>query len=442
MRYRLSLAKLSGMDFSLLIANIALTALGILFIFSANVSSDGRILSDEYLRQALFATIGLLLLLVIASLDIDFFKEYALWIYLSLIALVVYTLFFGKVVNGAKSWIGLGGFGIQPSELLKPATILLLAKYLEKSANTGVKPLMRLAVALCLVGLPVLLLLRQPDMGTALVFIPILFAVCYLGGITRRYLVFLITCLLLTLVLAFLPHVDALLLKANSPIIKILSGGAFVPFIIAGLALVVGLSFWGFRATASRLFYWLMYASSCLCVSLGAGFLGGNLLQEYQVKRLIVFLAPDKFPNAEAWNILQSLNAIGSGGVAGQGFLQGPQIHSGFVPEKSTDFIFSVIAEEWGFLGGSLVFFLFALVLVRGYLIMRRSRDSFSVMVVGGILGMLFYHFAINVGMTMGVMPVTGIPLPFISYGGSSLLSILASMGLIQCTHLGKSRFL
>ena len=234
-------------------------------------------------------------------------------------------------------------------------------------------------------------------MGTSLVFIPIFLSVCYLGGMARRHLAFLVICLALTIV--FLFYIDSLLLKVNSPLSRCSLAELSCPILWLASRSRDRLSF-----GASVLQHQGFSIGSCSHLLAFAyrselDSLGGRFLQDYQVKRLIVFLAPDRFPNAEAWNILQSLNAIGSGGVAGQGYLQGPQIHSGFVPEKSTDFIFSVVAEEWGFLGGSLVFFLFAVVLIRGYLIMRKSRDPFAVMVAGGILGMIFYHFAINIGM-------------------------------------------
>jgi rod shape determining protein RodA len=164
---------------------------------------------------------------------------------------------------------------------------------------------------------------------------------------------------------------------------------------------------------------------------MGFSLLAHKVLKEYQVMRLIVFLDPSIDPRGSGWNILQSITAIGSGGFSGRGFLLGPQSHNKYIPQQSTDFIFSIVAEEWGFLGGVLVFGLFWLLLSRCVAIMRTARDSFSRYATGGIMGMIFFHFMINAGMAMGIMPITGIPLFLLSYGGSSLLTVMMAVGIL-----------
>jgi rod shape determining protein RodA len=159
-------------------------------------------------------------------------------------------------------------------------------------------------------------------------------------------------------------------------------------------------------------------------------FVARKVLAEYQIMRLIVFLDPNVDPRGAGWNIIQSITAIGSGGLWGKGYLQGTQSHYNYLPQQSTDFIFSIFSEEWGFAGGILIFALFLLIVIRLLRIVRLSSDTFGSLIASGLAGMFIFHFIINVGMTMGIMPITGIPLPFMSYGGSSMLSGMGGIGL------------
>ncbi|HPB66351.1 MAG TPA: FtsW/RodA/SpoVE family cell cycle protein, partial [Spirochaetales bacterium] len=205
------------------------------------------------------------------------------------------------------------------------------------------------------------------------------------------------------------------------------------------LVLVAALSLLGFRFFKKRYYYWLAYGSAIGSLGLAFSLAGQRLLKDYQVKRLIVFLDPSIDPLGSGWNILQSITAIGSGGVAGKGFLQGTQSHYRYLPQQSTDFIFSIISEELGFIGGIVIFGLFFYILVRLALSMRKLRDVASSSFVAGVFGIIFFHFMINAGMAMGVMPITGIPLLFLSYGGSSLWSICIGVGL--CLGVGARRY-
>jgi rod shape determining protein RodA len=171
-------------------------------------------------------------------------------------------------------------------------------------------------------------------------------------------------------------------------------------------------------------------------LSLGMSFVARRVLKEYQIMRLIVFLDPEVDPQGAGWHIIQSITAIGSGGLAGKGYLQGTQSHYRFLPQQSTDFIFSIFTEEWGFLGGLLVFVLFLLICLRLVRIMKITADSFGAYIAAGLSGVYIFHFLINVGMTMGIMPVTGIPLLFMSYGGSSVLSAMSGIGLAMSIYV------
>jgi rod shape determining protein RodA len=193
----------------------------------------------------------------------------------------------------------------------------------------------------------------------------------------------------------------------------------------------LGLSIWGWLSFKKKYYFWIAYTSLLVVGSLAASSLAHNALKDYQIMRLIVFLDPSIDPRGSGWNILQSITAIGSGGVIGKGFLQGTQSHYRYLPQQSTDFIFSIIAEEWGFLGGFAVFGLFFILLRRCANLLKTAKDSYATYVVAGIMGMIFFHFMINAGMAMGIMPVTGIPLFFLSYGGTSLWAVMISLGLL-----------
>ena len=183
---------------------------------------------------------------------------------------------------------------------------------------------------------------------------------------------------------------------------------------------------------------WISYCFSILAFSLIGSMMFSKVLKYYQIKRLIVFMNPNTDPLGSGWNIIQSKIAIGAGGPVGQGFLRGTQSHYRFLPQQSTDFIFSILSEEMGFLGGCLVFFLYLAIFIRVLVIMRHCPNHFGTYISSGIFGMITFHFFINVGMVMGIMPITGIPLLFLSYGGSSLLTVMTCMGLLMSINFRK----
>ena len=205
----------------------------------------------------------------------------------------------------------------------------------------------------------------------------------------------------------------------------------YVYYLIAVFAIILALSAWGWISYKKVYYFWIAYVSLGVAACLGASVLAHKVLKEYQIMRLIVFMDPSIDPRGSGWNILQSVTAIGSGGFLGKGFLQGTQSHYRYLPQQSTDFIFSIIAEEWGFVGGFIVFALFYTLLRRCVLLLRSLRDRYAIYVTAGIMGMIFFHFMINAGMAMGIMPITGIPLFFLSYGGSSLWTMLICIGIL-----------
>ncbi|MDR0785072.1 MAG: rod shape-determining protein RodA [Treponema sp.] len=418
-------------DFSLLFASLSLTTIGILFIYSSGITSVGTQNSDEWTKQIVWASIGLVFMLAIAFIDYRRLRDLVVYLYLGALALLIYTFLFGKLVNGARAWIGIGSFGIQPSEFTKITTILCLARYME---DTKRKPesFIRFLVSCVIVFVPMLIILIQPDFGTALVFIPILLIMCFITNIRLRYIVFLILCIGLTCVLMILPIWFSYVRKESLSPVMLLVNLKFITAAVGTLGVIGLVALVGYLLYRKTYFFWIVYMITILAFALSASFASHKVLKNYQIMRLSVFLDPSIDPQGAGWNIIQSVIAIGSGGLQGKGFLHGTQSHYRFLPEQSTDFIFSIFSEEWGFVGGIFVFACFLLICLRLVRIIRVSVDVFGASIAAGLSGMYCFHFLINVGMTMGVMPITGIPLTFMSYGGSALLSAMIGLGLAQ----------
>jgi len=419
-----------AVDWTVILAIAILMAIGVLFIYSSGVTSAGDIVSTEYTKQVVWAVTGLALLLAAILVDQKRIFDYIPMIYGFFIAVLIYTKLFGKVVNGARSWIGLfGDYGIQPSEFMKIAAALFLSHYLQKSSHES-SSFKRFIISFSIVALPMALILVQPDFGTALVFVPIYLAMAYMGGINRRYLLSFIVTGAIAIILTVMPLWQQLIVAKPSIFLRILYEKPYVYYALFIMAFTVALSLLGYRFFKKRYFYWTAYASMISTLGLGLSIVGQRFLKDYQVKRLIVFLDPSIDPLGSGWNILQSITAIGSGGISGKGFLQGTQSHYRYLPQQSTDFIFSIISEELGFLGGIIVFTLFLYILVRLMLSIKSVRSVASASFVAGVFSIILFHFTINAGMAMGVMPITGIPLLFLSYGGSSLWAICIGVGL------------
>ncbi|MDR2211071.1 MAG: rod shape-determining protein RodA [Spirochaetaceae bacterium] len=421
-------------DFPLFFAALLLTVFGILFIYSSGITPTGSV-STEYSRQIVWAAAGFIVALVISMLNYRRVYDFSLYIYAATVALLIYTCFFGRLVNGARAWIGIGSFGIQPSEFAKISTILFLARHLDSTKHSQ-NELNRFILSCVIVLIPMIIVLLQPDFGTSLVFIPILLVMTFIGGISMRYIIFLGSSIVLTGLMTVLPLWQKTILEGAYPAIMILTNGRFILTSLAALVPVGTMAFFGFSRYKRRYFYWICYGAVLLAISLLASFASHRVLKDYQIMRLIVFLDPNVDPRGSGWHIIQSMIAIGSGGFMGKGFLQGTQSHYRFLPQQSTDFIFSIFTEEWGFLGGLLVFALFLLICLRLVRLMRTTSDTFGSYIATGLTAVFSFHFIINVGMAMGVMPITGIPLLFMSYGGSALISAMVGIGLAMSIHI------
>jgi rod shape determining protein RodA len=252
----------------------------------------------------------------------------------------------------------------------------------------------------------------------------------FIAGVSIRYLLFLVATISLSGVLMVLPLWQRYIKQNALPSLGILANSRFIQSVMVALGFIAVFALFGFFLYKKRYFFWILYGTMVVILSLGLSFIGRRVLKDYQIMRLIVFLDPNIDPQGAGWNIIQSITAIGSGGLMGKGYLQGTQSHYRFLPQQSTDFIFSIFTEEWGLLGGLLVFALFLLICLRLLRIIKITADSFGAYIAAGLAGVYIFHFLINVGMTMGIMPITGIPLLFMSYGGSSVISAMTGIGL------------
>ena len=427
-------------DVIILLSVLVLVTIGIAFIYSSGINSEGILVTNEYIKQIIWAGIGLVFLVFFAMYDYRRFERPAYWFYLALILVLIYTRIFGRYVNGARSWLGIGDFGVQPSEFGKIVFILTLAKYLDVSE--GESPVKRLLISSAIFALPTLLILSQPDLGTASVYIPIFFMMCFMAGLPLRYLLFIFGSGAMVVLFTILPVWNEYIAHNSAVFVTALTNLKLKIILILACAAVTLISVVVRRYFGGKkYFYWIGYGFLLVTIGLIFSTFAGKVLKDYQIKRLIVFMDPSVDPLGAGWNIIQSKIAIGSGGPFGRSFLHGTQSHYRFLPQQSTDFIFSILSEELGFAGGAFVFILYLILMIRTIFIIKNTSNSFGAYIASGVLGLLFIHFFINVGMVMGIMPITGIPLLFLSYGGSSLLTAMTAMGLLMSINYRKFDF-
>ena len=390
-----------NIDWITVIMYLILVALGWLNIYASVYNEEHYLITDltqKYGKQMIWIGTSLTLALIILIVDGNFYAAVAwpLWI-IVLISLVA-VLFLGTEISGSKSWFKFGEFGVQPAEFAKFATAMVLAKYLSqldiKMTDNRTK-----IISSMLIGLPILLILLENETGVALVFFAFIL-VLYREGLSGNFLLLGVIVVVL-FILALL--IDKLIL-------------------IIVLAVISGIMFLFMRKIKQNmvLLISLFILSAGVIYSVDYAY---NHMQSHQKKRIDVFLGKESDIKKAGYNVNQSLIAIGSGGLNGKGFLNGTQTKYDFVPEQSTDFIFCTVGEEWGFAGASLVILMFLLLLLRVLFIAERQRSPFSRIYAYGVASILFFHIMVNIGMTIGLAPVIGIPLPFFSYGGSSLWS-------------------
>ncbi len=352
------------LDFRMLLTVFFLLSVSLLFIYSATYRTPG---GDAFVyKQMIWLGLGMSLFVFILKIDFRTVGSMAYFFYMVSLFLLILVLVIGSVHKGARSWFDIGPFAFQPSELSKIGIVFMLARFLADRSEDRSK--MRYVIfTLLLAGLPIGLIMLEPDLGTALVLIPVLMGMLFVAGARMRYL---------------------------------------LAIVAIGLAILP---------------------------------IGWSVLHQYQRQRLLVFINPNMDPLGAGYNAIQSKIAVGSGGLYGKGWLQGTQSQLHFLPERHTDFIFSVVGEEWGFLGCGAVLIGYIAFLLSGFKIARNCEDLFGRFLAVGLSLLIASHVIINTGMTIGIMPITGIPLPFMSYGGSHLLAMMACLGFLQNIHLRKS---
>jgi rod shape determining protein RodA len=352
------------LDWILLTAVLLLLGIGLLALYS--ISSGGWQGGGFFLRQSVYAGAGLSLLFFFASLDYRHVQKYSTPLYFITLAVLAGVLLWGSTVRGTAGWLNFGVFQVQPVEMAKLTLIIFLASFISKK-KTELGELVRLVASFVLAFVLILLVLKQPDLGSALVLTGIWVGMLLVSGMRFKHFAYLV---------------------------------------LIGLT-VIGSS-WFFLAP-------------------------------YQKARVLTVLEPQADPRGSGYNVMQAIVAVGSGGLKGKGIGHGSQSQLNFLPEKHTDFIFSVISEELGLVGAIFVLLLYGVLLYRMKCVAFRARDNFGYLLTIGVMIMFFVQIVVNVGMNIGLLPVTGIPLPLLSYGGSSLVTVLASLGLVLGVHLRRS---
>lgn len=351
-------------DWSCFVVTFMIFGIGLLTIYSVTSAVPFSLVQMPlYLKQVFWIFLGLIVFIFFATVDYHEIARFAYPLYIVAVILLILVFATGRTIQGAQRWVTFGTFSFQPSELAKVSTLLLLAKYFsDHPANQGLN-IQKLFAPAGLLLIPTLLVLKQPDLGTALALLFIFFSIVFVIGLRSKFLIYLS---LLSLML--------------------------VPFI--------GQILW-------------------------------SGLKEYQKDRILTFLNPAADPMGSGWHLIQSKIAIGSAGFWGKGIVGGTQSQLKFLPERATDFIFAVFSEEWGFRGVVILFILFTFLFWWGIDVANKSKDLLGILIAVGTVGLLSYYFLVNVGMALGVLPVVGVPLPFVSYGGSAMITNLGLLGLL-----------
>lgn len=363
-----SFKQLRHLDYLLLLTMCLLLVLGWFVVYSSSFQERLQTGVDYAAKQLVWIGICFIAFLLVLLVDYRFWLKISFIIYGIIICLLLLVVFLGASRYGARRWLNLGGINLQPSELAKVAIILALVRYLVIDVDNRYR-LRYFLLSGLLVLPPLLLIFRQPDLGTAIIFVPTVIILLFIAGVRWKYLL-------------------------------------------------------------TTIFLGLLTAPA-----------GWFILKDYQKKRLLTFLNPEQDPLGSGYSIIQSKIAVGSGGLLGKGWLGGTQSQLDFIPQRHTDFVFSVIGEEWGFVGAALVLILFFIIIARGFDIAQKAQDLSGRLLAVGLVTIFSVQIAVNIGMTIGLMPVTGLPLPFISYGGTSLLVTMATLGFLQNIYMRRFMF-
>jgi len=403
-------SSISNSNFLIALTVFLLCVAGLMALYSASLHVDAPFFKNVIGKQLLWMILGIIIMFAVFLLQKKILFDGAFIFYWIGIALVVLPYFFGSSTAGTNRWFVLGPFHFQPSEFMKILVIITVARYLSGS-DLIISDFKSLIVPLLLALLPMGIVLKQPDLGTSIIYFMLVFPMLIWAG-ARIYHLFIIL----------------------APVISIITAFNFYSFFIWVLLLIVVLYF-------SKERVWV--AIILFVFNLSLGFLTPvlwNRLKPYQQNRIMTLFNVNADPQGSGYQVIQSQVAIGSGGLFGKGIGKGTQTHLKFLPEQHNDFIFSVVGEEYGFAGVTVVLLLFFILITLLISVAYRMRDRFSSLVVIGVMSVLFFHVFINIAMTVGLLPVTGLPLPFLSYGGSFIISCFLMVGLVFNISLERRR--
>lgn len=395
-------------DWILILIYLSLVVFGWFNIFSASSTGEATNyfdISQPYGKQLLFIGLSVILIVIVLSLEAKFYERFSSVIFLLSLASLAGLFVFGKTVSGATSWYAIGSMTIQPSEFAKAATALAVAKYVS-DLQTDIRAIQDQLKTFLIIAIPAFLILLQNDTGSTVVYAAFFFAL-YREGLPQTYL-----------------YAGFLLLVAA--VLSLKFGAILASILLVSLIVFVVLRF--FKKERFKFLYIVLFSIVMVGFSITINYIYNQKLPPHQKDRISLWLRLEKDPNeiarmqkTYAYNLLESEKAISSGGLTGKGFLQGTRTTGKFVPEQHTDYIFSTVGEEWGFLGTSLVIVLFIVLLLRIVHLSELQKNQFSRVYGYCVASIIFIHFLINIGMVMGLIPTIGIPLPFFSYGGSGL---------------------
>ncbi len=397
-------------DFGIFIPAAILIAIGLTAIYSSTFNHPT--MSGNFNRQLFFAVSAFIVFFITYSVPTNTFKTISIPTYLFSLLLLLVVLAVGRKTSGARSWLDIGPFGFQPSELAKIGTVLAMSAYLSRK-NTDIDSFKDILFSLVIGLIPIMFILLEPDMGTAIVFLGTILILIFWKGIS----------------------LFGLFTVLSPGFVAIAAIFGFYYFLAALVFVLIVLLL--FRKD-------VFFSGSIFALNLGAGFFTDylyNALSPHQQKRIQSFIDPNTDPLGAGYNTIQAKVAIGSGGLFGKGFLHGNQTQLQYIPEQWTDFIYCVIGEEFGFIGSMLVLILFVYLFLRILKIASQTKDEFLSLTIIGILSVYLIHFLINVGMVVGILPVIGIPLSFVSYGGSSLLVNMFMLGIIANVYKNRKNY-
>ncbi|MDR0675936.1 MAG: rod shape-determining protein RodA [Elusimicrobiota bacterium] len=413
---------LKNVDLVLIIAIFLIVSIGIAFVYTASYNMQNFV--SLFTKQIVSIILGFSLLLIFSLINYNSYYNIIKYFYIFSILLLVLVLFFGKTVKGARSWFDFYFISFQPTELSRIFVILTFTVFIDKNIK-NVKSFLVFIQSFLLFSPILILIAMQPDFGAILTFFPVIFGICFLSNMRKIYLFsilfFIFFVSIIPLIRTFFITTDSLLLKyftVNWTVFSLLILAIFIYIVLKML-----------KINFHKLIY--IYFSILAIFSVNIGFIIDSYLKTYQRNRLIAFLNPELDKLGAGYNIIQSKIAIGSGGLLGKGLKSGTQTQLGFVPERHTDFIFSVIGEESGFLLASFTILLYLLICYRIFLIAKNAKDRFGSLICSSFLILFSFFVILNIGFVLGLLPVTGVPLPLISYGGSSFIVTCIMLGII-----------